>query len=579
METKADLLKNILATINEKSLLSDTQTIIWQIVEKTDKDTELQKINFFSKKKRSQSFVEKKSQVPLLPMQELVGKSSANDAPKSSSSESESPSTSKKSSPKHFLLKQLSSSSKDNFKVRASPATNYGKSASSSKSGKLGFEKLPYNYPLDKTTTKRYREIALENYKGFDLGLSCEKETYEILVTKTHDKLKYYLVDYDQILGEGVCATLHPAWDMDTKKLVVAKVYKKPRTKEIEDEKRNLLIKNRFLAYFSLPESKPIILMNYVEGKDLIKQLYPIDGYDEYGEPIYGEKKTLAPWVSLQAAYKLLEQVSDFHETLFPNHEAVEGLLHRDIKSANCVIDISRNNEVTVALIDLTDALPNRKDGNNSNTCCGSNGYVPPELIGDHNTRKPFSKQSDIYAMGVTIAELITVNPFQKGIQRHLREFGGVNFNDHWQQGHLHSLMPDVFLTQQYHYRLTPSQQSIQDILYKHLIFPVLCDLVKSMTALDPLSRLENSSLEGEIRRLKILEKSCLTFTERYDLKGLIASVVEVLPLDLRDYSSSVSIISTLIEQLNLAFKALLDVLTTSFIGRVGGDSNLSTSY
>jgi serine/threonine protein kinase len=258
--------------------------------------------------------------------------------------------------------------------------------------------------------------------------------------------------------------------------------------------------------------------MEFARGQDLIHLLYEVKGADEHGEPHYINKKSLSPFVTLQCVYKLLEQVSDLHQTKFTNqdffakNDEFEGLLHRDIKSANVLIDIN-GDDVNLNLIDFADIIPNRKDGHNSNTCCGSNGYTPPELIGDLTTRKSYSKHSDFFQTGITIAEIISSANYQSGIQHHLREYGGILFNDTWKVENTQGLMQDVFIK---HYVLKhkPSlhtiEQNIKEIIYKNLIFPVLCELVMSMTNLDPALRLKNKTLETEIHTLKTLESICL---------------------------------------------------------------------
>jgi hypothetical protein len=112
--------------------------------------------------------------------------------------------------------------------------------------------------------------------------------------------------------------------------------------------------------------------------------------------------------------------------------------------------------------------------------------------------------------MGIVFAEIISRFMYQQGIQKVLREHG-LNFNDFWSLEHMQQLMSDVFKAKHYELKFKPTlfnvEQSTQEIIFKSLIFPVLQDLVISMTHLEPALRLKNSSLEQEIARLKAIEK------------------------------------------------------------------------
>lgn len=360
---------------------------------------------------------------------------------------------------------------------------------------------------------------------------------YEVLVTSVLDNVKFFLVDHNdkEALGEGVSAKVHRAWNMETKELLAAKIYKSTvRNTDIDNEVKNLATKNKFHAFFSLPDSPRILLMNHSGGRELLTLLYVVNGRDKHEEPIYINKNIFAPFITLKCVYKLLEEVLDLHQTKFrnknyySNYEELDGLLHRDIKPANVLVEMMNKDDVVLNLIDFTDVIPNRKNGNNSNTCCGSNGYTPPELIGTPETRKPYTQQSDFFETGVTIAEIITSANYQAGIQNHMRQYDGVTFNDYWKIEQMQEIMQDVF-SKKYVLKIKPSLQTIdqyiQEVLYKHIIFPVLCELVISMTRLVPTSRLEGSSLKMEIKKLKEIEKICYCLAK--NIHNLVENAVD----------------------------------------------------
>lgn len=375
----------------------------------------------------------------------------------------------------------------------------------------------PNKFPLTSDVTKKY-VTAYKNSKCPSILLYCEEDPrYEIFINSSGA----FLVDATATgtLGEGASAKVCRAWDMNSEKLVAAKIYNtKVRGLDITKEINCLTTKNKFHAFFYLHNSPRIVLMNYTAGLNLLNVLYQVNGADEHGEPNYVNKTLLSPFVTLKCVYKLLEQVSDLHQT--PVDKSVfssgdfDGLLHRDIKAANVLVEITKNDDVTLHLIDYTDMIPNLKNGRNSNTCCGSNGYVPPEIIGDKDTRKPYTRESDFFQAGITIAEIITSAKYQSGLQKYIRENNGLTFNDNWTlEHHTKQIMQDVFINKKYVLKVNPSlltiDQNIQEIVYKHIIFPVLCELVISMTDVDPASRLKKSSLKHEIKKLKEIELLC----------------------------------------------------------------------
>lgn len=405
----------------------------------------------------------------------------------------------------------------------------------------------PFKFPLDSITAKNYWKEGVAKFADAEksiLQLACVDMRYELLVIpidpQNVKKLQVFLLDKQSILGEGGTASIVCAWNLETKELVAAKVYKSWH-KDIKNEIRILRSKDKFHAFFNI--DKPIILMRFSPGKNAMDLLYEADGVDEHGEPHYIKKNTFSPFITLKIIYKFLDKLSDLHKTkflnndIFPHYDKLDGLLHRDLKPTNLLLDIENNSEeVKLDIIDYADMIPNRRDGKNKDTCCGSNGYTPPEVIGYNDQRMPYTFESDYYQAGVTIAEFISSCMYQVGIQEFLKKHE-LNFNDYWTVGHMQALMPDVFDTKRYDIKLKPNEHTIEinvnEIIYQDIIFPALCKLAISMTKENPTLRLQGSSLENESNTLKKLEQTCLDLSKIYQSQIENALGAQKIVLDL----------------------------------------------
>ncbi|MBM3196443.1 MAG: hypothetical protein FJZ61_00455 [Chlamydiae bacterium] len=109
-------------------------------------------------------------------------------------------------------------------------------------------------------------------------------------------------------------------------------------------------------------------------------------------------------------ALQLLQQVQRMHSM---------GIYHRDIKSVNIVVDYKKDQRKTIQLIDWGFATRETS----STRTCGSQGYMAPELY-----YKRFPKgnpptnveplKTDLYAVGVTLYEIITGKSFSDSLER-----------------------------------------------------------------------------------------------------------------------------------------------------------------
>lgn len=109
-------------------------------------------------------------------------------------------------------------------------------------------------------------------------------------------------------------------------------------------------------------------------------------------------------------ALQLLQQVQRLHSM---------GIFHRDIKSENIVVDFKKDQRKMIQLIDWGFAT---KETYSTRTC-GSKGYMAPELYfkGFPHGNAPDKVEplkTDLYAVGVTLYEIITGEPFSDSLGR-----------------------------------------------------------------------------------------------------------------------------------------------------------------
>lgn len=377
-----------------------------------------------------------------------------------------------------------------------------------------------FKFPLENSTAKSYLTKAKNKFKAAELPNSFDEDSYEILVTLDHtnsNNKKVFFLDRNELLGQGGATKVYKTWDLETKKLLAAKVYKPCAThsiiQNITTEATNLKYANKFHGFFCLPDLTRIIVMDYAPRLSLFHYLYEVSAYTENKDPVCIKKKYIAPFTKLQLVYQLLEQVLALHETSFPEENEFEGLLHRDIKPENIQVDDRDLTNIKAELVDFEVAIRNRRDGNNSNECAGTFGYKVPEQLGEKC--HPYTKASDLFQTGVTIGVINSKHLYPNAVREYLTQRED-DFVKELNLEEIKQFMPDVFITKQY--ELSESEQLIEqkihEIIYKFRIFPALCELTLSMTNPSPSCRLKGSSLRGEILKLKELERICLDLSK-----------------------------------------------------------------
>ncbi|WP_426751471.1 serine/threonine-protein kinase [Myxococcus sp. Y35] len=152
------------------------------------------------------------------------------------------------------------------------------------------------------------------------------------------------------------------------------------------------------LGYGTLPDGRPFIAMEWLEGRDLAAEL-------EVRGPL-----------SPAEALEVLEQVGG---ALRAAHAA--GVVHRDLKAQN-VVRLSHEGEAPrVKLVDfgVAKGLTPDAPGASTLTLTGVSLGTPLSMAPEQIRGEPPDARTDLYAMGVLLFHLVTGQPPFRGATRH----------------------------------------------------------------------------------------------------------------------------------------------------------------
>jgi eukaryotic-like serine/threonine-protein kinase len=179
------------------------------------------------------------------------------------------------------------------------------------------------------------------------------------------------------LVGEGGCGTVWRAWDAQRRRYVAAKVV--PRTAGDDcpptcPQHPHLVVPTERLVDGSLQ----ISLMRLVRGGT--------------ADRLLGEHGTLPSDFVAVVLDQLLRALTSLHDS---------GLVHRDVKPANLLLEPTGTGRPHLRLADLDVAVP---IGQAPSEAAWTDGYAAPEA----RRGAPADARHDLYSAGVTAAELLT---------------------------------------------------------------------------------------------------------------------------------------------------------------------------
>ena len=312
-----------------------------------------------------------------------------------------------------------------------------------------------------------------------------------------------YLIDFELMLGRGRYSKVFPAYDLFTKRRLVAKVYLPAATDDqINDERRNLEMMGELATSCTLSDAR-ITLFDYAPGIELSHFLYGTDETkDKEDEGYYTKKTNHHLFVRFYVCYLVIDQLRLIHS---------KGLIHRDLKIDNIKIDNNQKNWL-VKILDIGEAILFTKK---TRAFASSYGYASPEVCKGYQSDY-YSFQSDYFALGVVLAEILTDKNYQallyqKNEERNDEREKGGDSRSELSAAAIFKLMPDVF---EKIAKLEPAvDRPLPKVIQPSELSPILLDkmfrLIGSLTAEDPAKRLEGLNLEDVLEDLKPLAELC----------------------------------------------------------------------
>lgn len=259
----------------------------------------------------------------------------------------------------------------------------------------------------------------IEQQKEFKVFKTLDDNVLCIIGVKTENNYHIYVLG--PVLGKGAEGSVYLAWDLLKSSLVVVKAIKPNGQPEVfvHPEKNALLAIDRLLGhYVDNPKyddhRTEYLFIPYYEGGNCIGLMYDLNpAFGKEDARHYTGKKKLPVALILDIAEKALLELKLFEE---------RGVIHRDINPFNIICSTLELGGVLLVqllrIVDFGNALTG--DAHVSQPIAGTFGYIAPEI--DVTVRRKKQKfknhrhdfSSDMFSLGVFLAELVTTSNFQE---------------------------------------------------------------------------------------------------------------------------------------------------------------------
>ncbi|KAG0607368.1 hypothetical protein M758_8G023000 [Ceratodon purpureus] len=224
---------------------------------------------------------------------------------------------------------------------------------------------------------------------GISMAVGSQKRTQRLRYAYLHAITEGFSAKNS--IGVGGFANVYKGTTTDGVVVAIKKAYKLQSEKEFKQEidmldrvhHRRLV---RFLGYCDENGAEQILVFEYMSNGSLHQQLHDHE----------------RPPLSFEIRFKIAQDVAQGLEYL--HHGANPPIIHRDVKSANVLLDEKLSAKVAdFGIFKLADSNTSRNQSVETNVK-GSYGYMDPRQM-DSGT---ISTKSDVYSFGVVLLELIT---------------------------------------------------------------------------------------------------------------------------------------------------------------------------